>query len=179
MTQTAEVYAQALYSLAVDENLSRELYQQLQVLRKCVLEQPDFLRLLAASELGKQARYRILEECFSGKAHPYAVNFMKLLTEHGYIRLFPDCCEAYARRYREDQGILPVLAVTAVPMSRKQISRLEEKLASFTGKKIELTCRTDPACIGGVRLMYEGRQTDGTVKHHLDRLDRLLKNTAL
>lgn len=179
MTRTAEVYAQALYSLAAEENFAGELYQQLQVLRGCMLDQPDFLRLLAAPGLGKREKHRVLDECFSGRVHPYAVNFMKLLTEHGYIRLFPDCCEAYARRYREEQGILPVLAVTAVPMSPKQMSGLEGKLASLTGKKIELTCRTDPACIGGVRLVYEGRQTDGTVKHHLDRLASMLKNTAI
>ena len=75
--------------------------------------------------------------------------------------------------------MLPVKAVTAVPMTEDQIARLTEKLAKITGKTIEVQCRVDPAVLGGVRLDYDGKRVDGTVQSRLDAVSNLLKNTVL
>jgi F0F1-type ATP synthase delta subunit len=37
----------------------------------------------------------------------------------------------------------------------------------------------DAACIGGVRLDYDGKRVDGTVSNRLEKLGSLLKNTVL
>ena len=49
----------------------------------------------------------------------------------------------------------------------------------ITGKTILLRNRINPACLGGVRLDYDGQRLDGTVKNRLDRLGELLNNTVL
>ena len=179
MTRIGTNYAQALYSLAAQEGLTHEIAQQLRALDAAFREEPGFVRLLSAPNIGKQERCRILDESFGGKAHPYVVNFLKLLTERGYIRYFGDCCKAFARQYHEDNGILPVRAVTAVALTEKQLSGLTEKLTALTGKKILLTNRVEPSCLGGVRLDFDGRQIDGTVKRRLESVGAMLRNTVL
>ena len=47
MTRIGNVYAQALYDLAQDENLTDELLQQLTVLNESFAQEPAFLRLLS------------------------------------------------------------------------------------------------------------------------------------
>ena len=71
------------------------------------------------------------------------------------MRHFSDCCKVYRDQYNEDNGILPVVAVTAVPLNEGQVVRLTEKLSRVTGKTIALANRVDPSCLGGVRLEFE------------------------
>ena len=179
MTQIASVYAQALYDLAKDEQLTKEILEQLTALGEGFSKEPDFVRLLSAPNLSKEARCAIVDESFRNKVHTYVLSFMKLLVEKGYIRYFADCCKAYRDIYNADHGILPVLAVTAVPLTDEQTRKLTDKLCTLTGKTVELTNRVDRSVLGGVRLDYDGKRIDGTVKNRLDSIGNLLKNTVL
>ena len=179
MTQIGNTYAAGLYSLAKEEDLSGQILEQLTALDAAFSREPDYLRLLAAPNLSKEERCDILDEGFRGKVHPYVLNFMKLLTQKGYIRHFSDCCHAYREQYHDDHGILPVCAVSAVPLTAEQTAKLQKKLEAITGKAVELTNRVDPAVLGGVRLDYSGRRVDGTVQNRLDAVRQLLKNTVL
>ena len=179
MTQIGNVYAAGLYSLAKEEGLEKVILQELDPLETAFCENPEFVKLLSAANLSRQERCGILDDSFRGKVQPYVLNFLKILTEKGYMRQFGDCCRAFHRQYNEDNGILPVKAVTAVAMTEAQKSRLTEKLSGITGKTIELQCRVDPACMGGVRLDYDGMRVDGTVKNRLDSISALLQSTVL
>ena len=179
MTQVGTTYAQALYSLAKEESLEAQMLQQMQTLRQAFSEEPAFLRLLDAHNLSKAERCKILDDSFRDKVLPYLLNFLKILTEKGYMRHYADCCEAFEQQFNEDRGILRVKAVTAVPLTNAQEERLKEKLSQITGKTISLVNRVDPGILGGVRLDYDGKQVDGTVKNRLDSIGKLLKNTVL
>ena len=179
MSQLASTYAQALYGLAKEENADSQILSQLDALALSFAQEPGFVRLLSAPELSKQERCQILDDSFREKVHPYVLNFMKLLTEKGYMRHFADCCKAYHDLYNEDHGILPVRVFTAVPMNAGQTEKLTAKLSSITGKTVELQCKIDPSLLGGVRLDYDGKRVDGTVKSRLDAVGQLLKNTQL
>ncbi len=153
--------------------------EQLEALDKAFCDEPDYLRLLSAPNLPRNERCEILDNAFRDKVHIYLLNFMKILTQKGYIRQFSLCCKCYREQYRQARGIVSVCAVTAVPMRQDQKQKLEEKLAKLTGKTIALQNRVDPKCLGGVRLDYDGKRIDGTVKNSLDRIGAMLKNTVL
>ena len=179
MTQVGINYGQALYDLAAEENLTEKIQQELVTLQDAFSSEPAFVSLLASHSLSKEERCDILDESFRGKLQPYVLNFLKILTEKGYIRHFADCCKAYRDLYNADHGILPVSAVTAVAMTPEQVRKLTGKLSQITGKTVELTNRVDPQCLGGVRLDYDGKRLDDTVSHRLDAVRSLLKNTVL
>ena len=179
MTQVGSVYAEALYSLAQEEGLSSPILAELKALDESFSREPDFIRLLSSPNLSKQERCQILDDSFRGKVHPYVLNFMKILTEKGYMRHFSDCRKAYVELYNRDNGIVPVTAITAVALSKEQSERLTAKLSQLTGKTVELSNRIDPKCLGGVRLDYDGKRLDDTVAHRLDTVRGLLKNTVL
>lgn len=179
MSQAAVNYGQALYDLAKEEKLDSVILEQLEVLSESFAREPDFLRLLAAPNLSKAERCGILDESFRGKVEPYLLNFMKILTEKGYIRQFDHCCKAYRSAYNADHGIVCVKAVSAVALAPEQKQKLTAKLENITGKTIQLQNRTDPKVLGGIRLDYDGIQVDGTVKNRLDTIAAMLKNTVL
>ena len=172
------MYGQGLYALAKEENLAESIMEQLRVLAECFEDQPDYLKLLASHDLPKRERTGLLDS-FREQVHPYVLNFLKLLTEKGYIRHFGGCCKVFREQYHQDRGILEVRAVSAIALTLEQKRRLAEKLAAITGKEIALVCREDPAVLGGIRLNYNGIQVDGTIRGRLEAIGRQLSNTLL
>lgn len=179
MSRVGEVYASGLYSLAAEEGLSKTILDEMAVLVQSFSAEPMFLRLLCAPNVPVQERCKILDDSFRGKIHPYLLNFLKILTEKGYIRQFSDCYRAYRERYNVECGILPVRAVTAVALTESQAQKLTEKLQKLTGKTVELENFVDPSVLGGVRLDYDGKRVDGTVKNRLDSIRELLNQTVI
>ena len=179
MTEVATTYGQAMYDLARDENRSQKILAELSALDQSLKAAPEFLQLLSAPNIPKEERVQILDDSFRGKIEPYVLNFLKVLTEKGYMRHFSGCCQYYKQQYNKDNGIVPVVAYTAVPLSDELRRKLTAKLSTVTGKTIELDCRIDPETLGGVRLDFDGKQVDGTVRRRLEDIRGLLKNTVL
>ena len=179
MTEVGNVYGESLYTLAREEKLSEQIGWELAALRDGFRQAPEFIRLLSSPSLTKAERCQILDDSFRGKVHPYVLNFLKILTEKGYMRHFGDCCKAYTAHFDQDNGIVRVTAVTAVALTDSQSARLTEKLSRSTGKQVILHNRVEPGVLGGVRLDYDGQRLDDTVSHHLDAVRELLSKTVL
>ena len=179
MTEVGNVYGESLYELAKEENLTKLIGEQLTVLQTSFQQEPDFIRLLSSPSLTKVERCQILDDSFRGKVHAYLLNFLKILTEKGYMRYFSDCCDAYMEHFDQDNGILRVDAVSAVELSLEQKDKLTQKLSRITGKEIALRTRIDPRVLGGIRLDYDGQRLDDTVSHRMDAIRDLLNKTVL
>ena len=179
MTEVGNVYGESLYELAKEENLTKLIGQQLAVLQQSFRQEPDFIRLLASPNLPKTERCQILDDSFRGKVHGYVLNFLKILTEKGYMPYFSDCCDAYTEHYDQDNGILRVNAVSAVALTPEQADKLRTKLSRITGKEIALRTRIDPRVLGSIRLDYDGQRLDDTVSHRLDAIRNVLNKTVL
>ncbi len=179
MTEVGSVYGESLYTLAKEEHLATQIGEQLAVLQQSMQQEPAFIRLLSSPNLTKTERCQILDNSFRGHVHPYLLNFLKILTEKGYMRHFSDCCDAYTSLFDQDNGILRVNAVTAVALTAAQSEKLTQKLSRITGKTVLLQNRIDPAVLGGVRLDYDGRRLDDTVSNRMDAIRDLLNKTVL
>ena len=179
MTQVGSVYGEALYELACGENQQDEILEQLKALNESFRLTPEFIKLLGSHAISKQERCQVLDDSFRGKINQYLLNFLKILTEKGYMRHFGDCCDAFTGHFDQDNGIMRVTAVTAVALSETQSAKITEKLNRITGKHIILHNRVDPSVLCGVRLDYDGQRLDDTVSHHLDAVRELLSKTVL
>ncbi len=179
MTQTAKNYGDALYELARDEALCPQISEELAGVCGLFADMPAYTELLSAPSVPKSERTAVLDAAFSGRVHPYVLNFLKLLTERDHIRELKDCGKQFRSRYNEDRGILAAVAVTAVPLTDALMQKLRAKLCAVTGKQVEIQNRVDPSVLGGIRLEMEGRQLDGTVRQRLDGLKKTLSDTVL
>ena len=182
MTKTAIIYGDALYELFKDEgekNRTGRVLGEMEQIQQLLDENPDYLRLLSTASLSKEERCRLLDEALRGRVEPYLLNFLKILCEQGHLRELGGCAREFRLRYNEDQGILAVTAVTAMPLEQALQEKLIKKLKQTTGKQIDLHCKVDPRVLGGIRLEMDGKQLDGTVKNSFDQLRRQLNDTVL
>ena len=170
MTGVSANYAQALYSLAKEDAITQEVLEQIEVLDKAFTMEPKFLKLLSTPTLNKEERCQLLDDSLRGNMHPYVLNFLKILTQKGYVRHFGDCVRQYRQIYNEDHGIVCVTVTTAVEMTDQQKEKLQNKLETVTGKTVYLQAKVNADCVGGVRLDYDGKRIDGTIKSRLDTL---------
>lgn len=179
MTKLEQVYGGSLYALAQEGGGTEAILQELRQIVCIFEENPDYVRFLSTLSIAKETRCQALDEAFGGKVQPYVLNFMKLLCENGYMSQFNGCVKEYIRLYNRDNDIVQVCAVTAVPMSAELKEALCGKLQSVLGKTVELQCKVDKACMGGVRLELPDRRLDGTVKNRLDKLAAALQGAAV
>ena len=179
MTQTAQTYGESLYELSRDEGLGAQVLEELQGVAALLRSEPQYLSLLSLPSLPKKERCGILDKSLKGQVHPYLLNFLKILVENGTIRQLFGCEEAFRRRYDEDNGILEVTAVTAVPLENALQEKLRTRLEARTGKTIRLKSRLDASVLGGVRLEMDGQRLDGTVRGRLEEMQAILRDTVL
>ncbi len=179
MTKLEQVYGGSLYALGKEEGLEREILGEIREILKIFDENPGYIPFLSTLSIAKEARCKALDEAFGGKIQPFVLNFMKILCENGYMNSFAGCVREYTRLYNLDNDIVEVCAVTAVPMAEELRTALHEKLQKVLGKTVELSCRVEAGCMGGVRLELPDRRLDGTVKNRLDKLAAALMGAAV
>ena len=93
--------------------------------------------------------------------------------------------EGYDSKYsKDDLALLDMEAaqrteeLEKLQRSQEMQEKLRQKLEAKTGKHVELTVKVEPDLIGGVKLTMGGVQYDGTVRHHLDELQRILQTNS-
>ena len=167
-------FVTALYDLAREEGKEDAVLSGLETALAVFAQSPDYLKLLSNPSVDKAERVALLEAAFGNKIERYTVNFLKILCERASLSALRACTKEFKARLYIARGILPVLAKCAVPMTQEQEKALIAKLEEMTGKTILLTVETDASLIAGMRISYDGRCYDDTVKQRFESLQRAL-----
>lgn len=176
MTALEKEYGDALYSLAQEENCLDEALEGLSLAVSVFQENPGYLTLVQNPALPKEERLKLLDEAFTG-LHPYVRNFLKLLCERSALGLAAGALEQFKSLLYDARGIVPVEAISAVPLTGAQQEALRDKLCAKLGKTILLENKIDPSVLGGIKLRYQGKELDGTAAGRLSSLRRALTQT--
>lgn len=170
-------YALPLYEIAKSEGNVARFLEELRGITKLLEAYPDYRKLLESPSVALDAKKNSLQEAFTGRLHPYILNFLMLVTEKGRIGAIAEMEEACKELYYCDEGICEAVAVTAVPLSAKMLQVLQIKLETTTGKTVILRNEIDPKIIGGILVRIGNDQLDATVKTCFEELARQLRQT--
>lgn len=179
MTQTARIYGDSLYELAVSEGLTEPVMEQAGAVETLFAENPAYRRLLAEPSIPKAERIGLLDQAFSGEIEEYLLNFLKILCENHLLGEFEGCLAEYRDRYDKDHGIARAVVTSAVPLTQKQLASLQQRLEQTSKKKVVLNTKVQPSVLGGLRIELEGKLIDGTVAGRLTGMQRKLKENII
>lgn len=172
MNEIVKEYAAGLFALA------RESDAEEQILAECRALAPlfdrEYARLLINPDLPKERRIALVGEALDGRVHPYLSNFAKLMTERGLATEIAACFTEYERLWCDANGVVRVRCESAVPLTDGQRDRLTERLEQRTGRRVLMEYAVNPALIGGMRLFYDNRRIDDTLKNRLARIAKRL-----
>ena len=169
MKSFSMTYAQSLFSLAEDENLTEKIYEELSALSEIFKENSGYAALLDSPTLSVSERIELIDKAL-GDFSLYVLNFVKILCEKKHTNLLCECFNQYEKLYNSKNNIEKVTAITAVPLSKELEEKLIEKLETQWGKKIKLETKVDKTILGGIVLRTENSQTDASVRARLDKL---------
>ena len=147
MTTTAKEYGEGLYELARDERVLEELHGEVMDLIDLLKSEPQFIKLLSSRAIERDTRIRVVDETFSGRAHMFIVNFMKLLVEKERIDILPDALKWFHQRYNEDMGIVEAHVTSALPLTENDMEALRQKLQQMSRKQVRMLAHVDPALV--------------------------------
>lgn len=174
----ARNYAEALFSLSEELNVSEAVLADVLAASQILKENPDYLKLADTPAISVTEKLSLLDGAFSS-LEVSVLNLLKILAEKHSVYLFSEIAKEYALLYNEARGIFEAEAVTAAALSSESIDKLKEKLEKLTGKTIIIKNTVDKSVLGGIKLRYMGRELDGTLKGRLCAIEKSLKNTIL
>ncbi len=167
-------YGKALFLLSEEEGTTEKAREDLAILRDALLANPAYETLIDTPALPMAEKRKLMDEAF-GALDKNTVTVLKMLAEQHMSHYFPAVAETFFSLYDESRGNLRVTAVTAVPMTKKQLDALGAKLNAETGKHIFIENTVSPEILGGVILRYAGVQLDGSVKMRLHEIEKSLR----
>lgn len=176
MTRVSEEYAAALFTLAAEENVKKEVADSLKTVKTLALEYPDYIVLLASPSIPFDERCEVIDKAFGEALHEYAVSFVKLICERGHIRDICECIDEYLKLYEASDGIATANITSAVTLTDEEKETLRRKLESKLSRRVELVCSVDESILGGVVIRVDGNIMDGSLRTKLAELGEAIGN---
>lgn len=176
MSNLSSSYADALFEIAIEENIHEEILSQSQFILQVMKDNKDFEKLLGAPMVSKDEKTDFVDKVFGQAINKNLLNFIKVMIQRKDTAVMKESFETFEKLYNRHFGIEKAVAVTAVPMSRDLQAKLTEKLEKATGKKIILVNEVDEDCLGGVILRFSDKQFDDSIAQKLENLKKQLKN---
>ena len=176
ITLLAKRYAQALFDLAVENNILEEVEQDM-ILVKSVLEESRVLRKVMSNPvIDYSKKIKVLDRIFEDKIQKLSHKFLRLITQKGREIYISYICTSFDEIYKDYKNIMPVQLTTAMKVDEKVKQEILDKLAGVMGKNLEVTEKVDQELIGGFTLNFEDYQYNNSVKKQLQRLAKVFSD---
>ena len=169
MLELAQNYAEALLSLAVDDNKVIDYQKEVKELRKIIKDNDDFLLLLDSRFLSVEERMHNAELLLPGFA-PDIVNFIKIIVKHNRVSYLKDILDAFNSLCNENQDIVEGLIYSAFPLSEDTLLKIKNKISQIENHEVDLIPKIDPSLIGGVKVVINSHVYDGSIKNQLEKI---------
>lgn len=170
----ASRYAEALFQVGEENNSTTKLYEELNAVLDILKSDKNFYNVLKSPLISKGEKKDIIENIFNNRVENDLKNFFKLLIDKERISSLELIYKSFKSLLNEKNNIVEGKAITAIPMSKEEIKKLEENLSSKYNTNIILENVVDKTILGGVLVKLGNKEIDGTIKTRLDNLKQEL-----
>ena len=169
MTEVAQNYASALFSLAVDDHKVIDYQKEAKELKKIIKDNQDFMLLLDSRFLSIEERMNNAEKILKGFSLD-VVNFIKIIIKHNRVYELVDILEAFNSLCNESRDIVEGLIYSAFPLEERTLLNIKKKISEIENHEVDLITRIDPSLIGGVKVVINSHVYDGSIKNQLEKM---------
>jgi F-type H+-transporting ATPase subunit delta len=166
-TTVARSYASALHDIGRRHDAADRFGEELERFAELLRAEPRIREFLVAPTVGAEEKKRALREALAGAFHPLLVNFVLVVLDKRRQRLFAEMAAEYRTILDDAKGYVRA----EVTLARAPDEGLEEDirttLCERLGKTVIPQFDVDPKILGGIRVRYEDRVIDGTLRRRL------------
>lgn len=169
-------YAKALLSLGEEDGRYLKYGEDLKEFTRFCTENSEFSRVISSQLFPVEDRKKILEAVLNkSKLTDIVNNFLKLLVDKNRMGAISEISEYYSKLTDEISNITRAEVITARPLNKAALGKLEKTLADLVSKEIKMEVSEDEALIGGLVVKIGDLVLDGSVKAQLEGLKESLK----
>lgn len=175
MKDISKAYAEALFAIAMEKNKVVEFAENLETIKKVLLENPEYPMYLATPALPLSERLFAIEEAFGNEMPEDVVSFLKLLCENGYVTKLSEMIEEFFKLEMVVSNTVTVTVTSKIPLTEDQKDALIKKLEAKYRKHIVPLYQVDETLIGGLKITLEDQIIDASVQKRLQRIKEVIK----
>jgi len=169
-SEISEPYAQAIMSLAQQENLTEQFGETFRSLESLLNESDEFKDFVMNPVIKNEDKKSVLKQIM-GDANPYLVNFMMLLVDKRRIIFLEPIVEQYLNLLRKLNQTVLAEVTSAQELTDEQKGNIVDKVKNIVeARDVELKTSVDPSLIGGVIIKVGSKVIDASLKGQLRRI---------
>ncbi|MBE9045439.1 F0F1 ATP synthase subunit delta [Pleurocapsales cyanobacterium LEGE 10410] len=169
-SEIGEPYAQALMSLAQQNELADQFGETFRELETLLADSQEFKDFVLNPVIKNEDKKAVLKQVM-GDANPYLVNFMMLLVDKRRIVFLEPIVEQYLSLLRKLNQTVLAEAISAKELNDEQKNNIVEKVKRIVeARDVELKTKVDPSLIGGVIIKVGSKVIDASLRGQLRRI---------
>ena len=169
MEEIAEVYARALFEVALERDQLDLVREQLGQLADAMHDNRDlavfFFSPYFSTDEKKQGLHRALEG-----AEPAFENFIEALIERHRMPAIFRIRARFDELWDEERKLLPVLVTSAVKLDEAVVRSLGDRIGQQVGREVQLSTEIQPDILGGIVLRVGNLILDASIRNRLNQL---------
>jgi len=172
--EISDPYAQALMSLAQDQNLEDQFGEDSQAVLELLVASEELEQFLRNPLIGEDAKKGVLGE-ISSDLNPLFKNFLKLLVDKGRVGFIVPVLQRYQELLRQLRGTVLAEVTSAIDLSESQQDQIRQKVVVMTrAERVDLDVSIEPDLLGGVIIKVGSQVVDASLRGQLRRLSMQL-----
>lgn len=169
LSTVARPYATAVFDIARAARNYPVWSQQLQLLAGIVADE-QMRSLIGNAAVSKNQVVKLIAEVAGDKLDANGRNLVKVLAEHRRLGVLAEISDQYEVLRAEAEATLDAEVVSAFAVDAAQQQSIASALQKRLGRKVNITCKVDPALLGGAIVRAGNLVIDGSALGRLEKL---------
>jgi len=159
-------YVEILFDIAKNEKSIDHISEQFEVLMALIDQNPDWVTMLDTPVLSNDKKFSLLDQL--GLFDETFKQFLKVLIRNRNVRMIEDIYNEWLVKTRLYKSIAFVQLYCSKKPTQKQLKTIKADIAPlFPDLTIEFNIHIDHTLISGVRLYYQGKSLERSMKKEL------------
>ena len=173
----SKTYGEALFELAVEEEKTDAMLEEIEGIKQVLLENQDYLKFLNHPRISVEEKVAATENIFVGKIDKQLVGFLGIIIQKGRCDNLIDILQYFLDRVKEFKGIGVAYVTTPYELKEDKKEAICKKLLATTSyKEMEMHYDVKEELLGGMQIRIGDRVVDSSIQTKLNQLQKdLLK----
>jgi len=167
--EIAQVYARALFEVAVEHDSLDEIHEQLGVFADAMNDNRQLATFFFSPYFSAAEKKEGLERTVTD-ANPEFQNFLQALIERHRMPAIFRMRTEFEALWDEERRLLPVSITSAVELDSETVETLGKRIGDQVDREVEVSAEVDPEILGGVVLRVGNVILDASIKNRLEQL---------
>jgi F-type H+-transporting ATPase subunit delta len=175
MEKVASKYATAFFDLAVEKKCEDRFLKDVKIIEEILINHPELVTVLKKIQFTKDQKKSLINDIFLKQLDVYTMNLFYLLIDKNRISIILDFTKEYYHLHNKHFNIIEATAFTVTPLTKEEIQSLEQSLSEKENQTVSVINRIDPTLISGIKVRFEDKVIDGSMKSRIENLRSVLR----